>query len=147
MPSVISRTKTIVDALVDRLYVRMGERWPHRGEQLEFLAHRRHHPGRIAARIGVMPDRTHDPAVEPAQRLFGDRRQRMTVLFVPAFADRQRHPIHGKPGRRGGRLDHFDTFGNDFETDVVAVEHADFHFSSPRSMPRCRCGGDIIAPR
>ena len=45
----------------------MGQRRPHRREQVELLAHRRHHPGGIAARIGGMADRAHHPAVEFAQ--------------------------------------------------------------------------------
>jgi hypothetical protein len=63
-----------VYVLVDGWNRGVGERRAHRRKQIEFLAHRRHHPGRFSARIGGVPDRTHDPAVELAQCLFGQRR-------------------------------------------------------------------------
>ena len=73
-----------------------------------------------------MADRPHNPAVEFAQRRFGDRRQRVAVVLVPAPADRQRLPVDREAGTRGRGLYDPDAFGNDFETDVVAEQNADF---------------------
>src|SRR5262249_41247023 len=111
------------------------QRRAHRREQVELLAHRRHHPGRIPARIGGVPDRSHHPAVELAQRLLGHRRKGIAVLFVPALADRQRSPVDVEPLPRGGCLHHLDAFRNDFETDVVAQQDTDLQAQSSTRMP------------
>jgi hypothetical protein len=105
----------------------MRKRGTHRREQIEFLAHRRHYPGGVAARIGGMPDRTHDPAVELPQHLLGNGGKRMSVLLVPALADRQLLPINGKAFTRGGGFHHLDAFRHDFEPDVVARQDTDLH--------------------
>ena len=55
-----------VHVLVDRCNRGVRQRRAHRREQVEFLAHRRHHPARIPARIGGVPDRSDHPAVELA---------------------------------------------------------------------------------
>src|SRR6266498_1337646 len=119
--------------------------WPHRGEQLEFLAHRRHHPGGIAAGIGRVPDRPHDPAVEPAKRLLGHGGKRVAVLLVPALADGKLLPIDREPGLRGGGPHDLDAFGNDLEADVVAGQDSDFQrgaFLLFSSSPRKRGPSD-----
>jgi hypothetical protein len=103
--------------------------------QVELLAHRRHHPGGIAARVGGVPDRAHHPAVEIAQALFGHRRKRVAVLLVPAFADRQRLPLDLEPLARGGRLHHLDALRNDFEADVVAQQNSNSQTHSSATMP------------
>ena len=83
-----------------------------------------------------MPDRAHHPAVELAQALLGDGRQRMAVRFVPALADGQGSPLDEKALARGGRLHHLDAFRNHFEPDVVAEQDADLQpNSSPHSKP------------
>ena len=78
-----------------------------------------------------MADRPHDPAVEPAQRLLGHRRQRMAVRLVAGLADRQRLPVDREAGARGRRLHHLDAFRDDFEPDVVAEQNSDLQRRSP----------------
>ena len=115
-----------------------------------------------------MPDRPHHPAVELAQALFGHSRERVAVLLVPAFADRQRLPLDLEPLARGGRLHHLDAFRNDFEADVVAQQNSNSQAHSSTTMPTSStsrfqfaisfrsqpwgsssedCGGTTIPPR
>jgi hypothetical protein len=75
-----------INARVDRGDAGVRQRRAHRREQVELLAHRRHHPSGVAARIGGVADRPHDLAVELAQRLLGHRRKRIAVLLVPGLA-------------------------------------------------------------
>ena len=109
-----------VDVLVDRRHARIGARRADGGEQLVFLAHRRHHPGGIVARIGGMPDRPHDPAVEFPQRRLGGRRQRIAFHLVARLADRQWMPVDGEAGARRRGLHHLDGLRHDLKADVVA---------------------------
>jgi hypothetical protein len=106
----------------------------HRREQIEFLAHRRHHPGGIAARIGGMPDRTHHPSVELAQTLFGDTRKGVAMLRVPVLADWQRPPFDLQALACCSGFHHLDAFRNDFEPDVVAEQDADLQAHSRKSV-------------
>src|SRR4029453_17774331 len=111
----------------------MRARRPHRRKQLELLAHRRHHPGRIVARVGIVADRPHHPAVEFTQSALGRGWQRVAMLLVPALADWQRPPFDIEPRTRGGCLHHLDAFRYDFETDVIAQQNSNLQstFSKP----------------
>ncbi len=125
-----------IHVLVDRRDRGVRERWPRCREQIELLAHRRHHPGGVPARIGGVPDRPHHPAVKPAQRLLGHRRQRVAVLLMTALADRQLLPCDLEPLARGGGLHDLDAFGNNLEADVVAEQDSDTQGHSSTVMPR-----------
>src|SRR6476661_302931 len=91
--------------------------------------------GGITARIGGVPDRSHHPAVKLAQALLGHRRQRVAVLLVPAFADRERLPLDLQALARGGRLHHLDAFRNNFEADVVAQQDSNSQAHSSTTIP------------
>ena len=114
-----------VHILVDRSQTGVGARGPHRGEELELLPDRRHHPGGIATRIGGVPDRPHHPAVQLPQGFLGYRRERVAVLLVPALADRQRQPVDGEARARGRRPHHLDALRDNFEADVVTEQDSD----------------------
>ena len=73
-----------------------------------------------------MADRSHEPAVESAQRVLGDLRQRVAVFLVAGLADEKLGPLDLKPCFGGGGFHHLDRFGDDLETDVVAVHDSDF---------------------
>ena len=128
----------------------MRQRGAKRREQVELLPHRRHHPGHVAARIGVVADRAHDPAVERVQGLFGDLRQRSAVLLMAGLADRQLVPFDGEAGLGGGGLHHLDGFRNDFEADIVAEQNSNFQSSvlmTLNVMPSLVPGIHVLALR
>ena len=106
---------------------------PHRGEQVELLAHRRHHPGGVAARIGGVPDRAHrssrraraGPARSPRAAYCRAARARACRSAAPASRSRG-------ASRDGRGLHHLDAFRNDFEADVVAEQNSDLQCRFPR---------------
>src|SRR5882757_6823749 len=97
--------------------------------------------GRTAAnrsnflRTGGMTDRSHHPAVEPAQRLLCHRGKRVAVLLVATFSDRQFLPVDGEALACGRGLHHLDAFRNDFEADIVAEQDSDTQCHSSTVIP------------
>ena len=143
-----------IHVFVHRRNVGVRAHWLDAGKQLEGFAKRRHHPGRIFLRIGAVPDRPHQPAVQTAQTLLGARRYRMTKLFMRLAADRQRMPFDLQPGFRRRRLHHLDRFGYHFESDIVAQQNTYFQhdpcsplmFSSTSGGAPLSCAGSNLRP-
>src|SRR6516164_8256092 len=83
-----------------------------------------------------MPDRAHDPAVEPAQGLLGHRGKCVPVRVMPGLADWEFRPVDKEPGAPGRLLHHLHAFRNDLEADVIAQKNRDLqrHHSST-TMP------------